>query len=151
VDDLIGLWLATETGMDYVQFNEDGTYRHAHAVPWLETAPVEVGQFRLEGTTLTFSSSNESRECKGQSGSYQVELTGQDQLQFVLQEEPCQYRTSYRPGPRERIPPTPAPGITVEDLIGLWYDADRFEYLQLNEDGTYRVAITLAYISHLKN
>jgi hypothetical protein len=146
VDDLIGLWLATETGMDYVQLNEDGTYRHAHAVPWLETAPVEVGQYRLEGTTLTFSASNESRECKGQSGSYQVELTGQDQLQLVLQEEPCQYRTSYRPGPRERVPPTPAPGITVDDLIGIWQDAESGCFVQLNEDGTHRYAQAVPWL-----
>jgi hypothetical protein len=147
VDDLIGVWLATKTGMDYVQFNQDGTYRHAKAVPWLETAPVEVGQFRLEGTTLTFISGNDSQECRGQSGSYQVELMGAGQLQLVLQEDACQYRANYRPGPRERIPPTPAPSsISVEDVIGLWYDADRNEYLQLNQDGTYRVATTVSFL-----
>jgi hypothetical protein len=137
VGDLIGVWLATKTGMDYVQFNEDGTYRHAKAIPWLEMAPVEVGQFRLEGTTLTFISSNDSQECRGQSGTYQVELTGQDQLQLVLQDDPCQYRSNYRPGPRERVPPTPAPSITVENLTGVWHTTSPWLYLLLNEDGTY--------------
>ena len=64
-EDLIGVW--DETGA--LQFNEDGTYRSAYAVPWLETTPMEVGQFRLEGTTLTFISSNDSQDCRGQSGS----------------------------------------------------------------------------------
>jgi hypothetical protein len=101
VEDLTGLW--HEDGA--LQFNEDGTYRSAYAVPWLETTPMEVGQFRLEGTTLTFISSNDSQDCRGQSGSYQVELTEQGQLQLVLQDDPCQVRGNYRPGSWDRIEP----------------------------------------------
>jgi hypothetical protein len=146
LDDLTGVWLATKTGMDYVQFNQDGTYRHAKAIPWLEMAPVEVGQFRLEGTTLTFIAGNDSQECRGQSGSYEVEMMEPGRLQLVLQEDACQYRANYRPGPRERMPPTPAPGITQEDLVGIWTGSltvgtDRVTYVfQFNEDGTWRAA-----------
>ncbi len=100
-EDLIGVW--DEYGA--LQFNEDGTYRVAKGIPWLETAPAEAGEFRLEGTTLTFISSNDSQECRGQSGSYQVELTEQGQLQFVLQEDPCQIRVNYRPGSWDRVEP----------------------------------------------
>ena len=93
-EDLIGIWY----GYGPLQFNEDGTYRNARAITWLETAPDDVGQFRLEGTTLTFISSNDSPNCRGQSGSYQVELTEQGQLQFVLIEDPCQPRVNRRAG-----------------------------------------------------
>jgi len=106
LDDLVGIWQDADSGC-YVQLGQDGSYRYAQATLWLETAPADEGQYRLEGTTLTFSSSNGSRECTGQSGSYQLELTGQDQFQLVLLEDPCQLRAGYRPGPWERVPPTP--------------------------------------------
>jgi len=93
VDTLAGVWRHDKSGR-HLQLNEDGTYRYASAAAWLEQAPREVGQYQLEGTTLTLIPSDESRDCKGQPGSYQVELIGEDQLQFVLQEDACQLRAS---------------------------------------------------------
>ena len=108
VEDLTGLWQQEKTfmGQPYLQLNEDQTYRFATAVHSLETAPFEVGQYQLEGTSLTFIASNESFGCKGLRGSYEVELTEEGQLQFVLQEDACGMRGVDLPArPWDRVEP----------------------------------------------
>jgi hypothetical protein len=105
VEDLTGLWKKSKVA-PYLQLNEDGTYRFATAVHSLETAPFEVGQYQLEGTSLTFIASNESFGCKGLQGSYEVELTEEGQLQFVLQEDACEMRGVDLPArPWDRVEP----------------------------------------------
>jgi hypothetical protein len=141
VENMIGIWRSPD-GL-YLEFNGDGTFRRAEAVPWLKTAPFEVGQFQLEGTVLTFIPSNDSQECRGQSGRYQVELTGEGQLQFELQEDECQVRGNWQPRTWDQMLPTPAPSsISVEDLTGVWKKDLAGVFLQLNEDGTYAFADT---------
>jgi hypothetical protein len=103
--DITGVWMQ-EDGELYFQFNEDGTYRTAYVLAFLEKAPFEVGQFRLEGTSFTFITSDESWLCPGLIGSYEVELTEQDQLQFVLQEDACEGRGIKVPAePWDRVEP----------------------------------------------
>ena len=87
--DLTGVWKRSSGTEAYLQLNEDGAYSFARAQQELEEAPLEGGQFRLEGTSLTFITNSESEYCAGQTGSYQVELTEQGQLEFVIQEDPC--------------------------------------------------------------
>jgi hypothetical protein len=104
VEDLVNVW-KQDKGI-HLQFNEDGTHRFATAVHWLETAPFEVGQYQLEGTSLTFIASNESFDCTGLRGSYEVELTEEGQLQFVLQEDACEMRGVVLPArPWDRVEP----------------------------------------------
>ena len=108
VEDFTGRWVQSSSAV-WVQFNEDGTFRAALSVADLEQRPIDLGEFRLEGTLFTFASSDESRDCAGQSGTYQVELTEEGHLQFVLEEDPCGIRaspTSGAPsGPLRRIEP----------------------------------------------
>ncbi len=94
LEDLTGTWhLPTMTGSSvaaYLQLNKDGTFRFALSQHDFENQPDDVGQFRLEGTLITFTSDEDSRTCAGQSsGTYEVELTGEDQLNFQLREEVC--------------------------------------------------------------
>jgi hypothetical protein len=103
--DSIGVWKQDAVGGRYLQLNENGTYRVASERVWLEQAPREIGRFRLEGTLLTFTASDESSYCKGQSGSYEVELTQEGQLQFVLQEDVCQKRAYGHEGAWSRVEP----------------------------------------------
>ena len=101
--DITGVW--KQQGA-YTQFNEGGTYRTANTLAFLEEAPFDVGQFRLEGTSFTFISSDESWACPGLTGSYEVELTEQGQLQFVLQEDACEMRgIKYSAEPWDRVEP----------------------------------------------
>jgi len=104
--DITGVWKQDE-GPDFLQLNEDGTYAVAPINPdFLEKAPADRGEFRLEGTSFTFITSSESAFCAGQTGSYQVELTEQGQLHFVeLQEDECQDRAKYYLGAWSRYEP----------------------------------------------
>jgi hypothetical protein len=80
---LTGVWKQDKVGR-HLQLNEDWAYRYASEAVWLEKAPREIRQFRLEGTLLTLIPSDESYDCKGQPGSYQVELTEEDHLQLEI-------------------------------------------------------------------
>ena len=104
VEDLSGLWYDAD-GSEYLQLNEDGTYRVAMFVGFIEADPYEFGQFQLEGTTLTFITSDESPDCQGQTGSYRVEPTEEGQLRFELQEDACQVRAGEQPGSWDRAEP----------------------------------------------
>ena len=108
IEDFTWRWVQLSTGV-YNQFNEDGTFRAALSVADLEQRPIDLGEFRLEGTLFTFASSDESRDCAGQSGTYQVELTEEGHLRFTLEEDPCRLRASSTmgapSGPLRRISP----------------------------------------------
>jgi hypothetical protein len=158
VEDLSGIWRGVGRGLGsksygYIQLNPDGTFREAKAQPWLDTSPTTIGEFRIEGTLLTFIRSNQSQECTGQIASYQVQLTEPDKLQMVLQDDPCQAGVNYTPGPYERVAPSPpTPSITVEDLSGIWHAVEGTTYgaIQLNPDGTYRRADAQPYLDRLR-
>ena len=106
VEDLSGTWQGIDpTSTGYLQLNPDGTYHKAFTLALLDTSPCEMGEYRLEGTLLTFITSNQSKRCAGQSGSYQVQLTEPDQLQTALQDHPCQVRANYTRGHWQRVAP----------------------------------------------
>ena len=89
---LIGIW-RDAAAPDYLQFNQDGTYSAAAAIANLEDNPdYEVGQFRLEGELLTYVTSDESRQCAGESGTYEVQRTEEGWLKCGLREDPCERR-----------------------------------------------------------
>jgi hypothetical protein len=139
VEGLTGVWYISLFGT-YLELNEDGTYGFADTQQLLEEAPFDAGQFQLEGTLLTFITNDESEFCTGQTGSYEIEVTEEDQLEFVLEEDPCLERRLGLPADHWDWVEPPAASITVEDLIGMWKDDDGPDFLQLNGDGTYAVA-----------
>jgi hypothetical protein len=95
-ENLTGVWYF-DFSETYLQLKEDGTFGFADSVQELEEAPFDAGQYRLEGTSLTFMTDNESLYCRSKTGSYEVELTEEGHLQFVLQEDPCWERRSALP------------------------------------------------------
>ena len=93
-EDLIGTWKAQGLA-SFLQFNGDGTYSEARNVIALETNPLEIGQFRLAGTLLTFISSEEDQSCQGGTiGTYEVQLTEQGWLELALSEDACELRAA---------------------------------------------------------
>ena len=97
VDDIIGVWQfgSGDTAI-FHQFDEDGTYRTAQRVVTnLQDSPQQLGEFTLEGGSLILVASDDSPACAGQSGTYEVHLLEQDQISFLLQEDPCTMRTDY--------------------------------------------------------
>jgi hypothetical protein len=91
-EDLIGIW--THSG-DYNQFNEDGTYVVAASVDLLTSRPTEYGDYRLEGTTLTFITNEESGVCAGTTGNYEVEIAEEDRIEITLVEDSCSERARF--------------------------------------------------------
>ena len=87
-DDLVGVWYIARFDT-YLQINEDGSFGFADSQPELDTAPFDAGQYRREGTALTFMTNDESELCAGETGSYEITLTKESQIEFVLQEDPC--------------------------------------------------------------
>jgi hypothetical protein len=91
-DYLIGIWQADGSRM-VCQFNQDGTYRCADK-DLLEELPADLGEYQLDGTFLTFKSSDESRACPGKSGSYDLELTNENKIIFKLvDKDECSFRS----------------------------------------------------------
>jgi len=70
-DDLYGIW--TEGG-SFFQFNEDGTYAIAGSFDELTLRPTEFGDFRFEGSRLTYIPNEESLKCAGKTGIYELEM-----------------------------------------------------------------------------
>jgi hypothetical protein len=89
---LVGTW-SWDTASTYFQFNQDSTYRYHMYLERLEQAPADIGQYQVEGTSLTFISGDETRVCKpGDRGSYEITITQEGKLQLVLQEDECSVR-----------------------------------------------------------
>jgi len=86
VDDLYGTW--THIGRLF-QFNEDGTYVVAASVDGLTSAPLIYGDFRLEGTRLTYIPDEESSRCAGTTGIYEVEAAENGRFKSTLIEDDC--------------------------------------------------------------
>jgi hypothetical protein len=88
VEDLTGVWYIARFDT-YLQINEDGSFGFADSQQELESAPFDAGQYRLEGTTLTFMTDDESEYCSGATGSYEITVTEESQIEFTHKEYPC--------------------------------------------------------------
>ena len=93
VKDLIGIWTH---GGSYYQFNEEGTYVTAASADALTSQPIEYGDFRLEGTTLTFITDEESGFCAGKTGSYEVEIAEEGRIEITVVEDSCSERARFQ-------------------------------------------------------
>ena len=86
---MIGTW---ERPVDILVLNDDGTFRIGVPVGGVDELSYERGQFRFEDRLLTFITGDDSVYCSGQTGSYEVELTEQDELLLTLHEDDCSVR-----------------------------------------------------------
>ena len=107
IEDVIGTWqLGSGPRSLFFQFNADGTYRMAQAaVSNLDDNPLHLGQFGLRDGLLTFTSSDDSPICAGQSGTYEVHLLEQGQIGLSLREDECGVRSGPNLSPLEPISP----------------------------------------------
>ena len=86
--DLVGVWIDPERA-HYMQFDTDGIWILAHSFEGLSASPLAFGPHHLEGTLLTFETDEESNFCRGQTATYEVELSEQEELAFTLVDDPC--------------------------------------------------------------
>lgn len=92
-EDLIGTW--EWQGTFIIQFNADGSYRYVtDAKQWdLETQAGDIGEYQLEGTTLTLISNPDTVLCAGLQGTYTLELDEESVLHLTPIEDPCDMKT----------------------------------------------------------
>ena len=94
VESLVGTWQQPDGFL--IEFSDDGTFLFAAIPLFLEqNVLAAVGEFRLEGTSLTFSESDDSVTCPGTSGTYKVQMTAQGELQFIVDEDGCRPRVAW--------------------------------------------------------
>jgi len=92
-EDVTGTWSVRNIG-SYVQYKEDGTYSIASTIGGLETGPIDVGQWTLEGTLITYIASDGSTVCAaGERGIYEVELIDESRMTQVRQDDACSGRS----------------------------------------------------------
>ncbi len=103
--DLVGVWIDPERA-HYIQFDTDGIWIAAHSFEGLSASPLAFGPHHLEGTLLTFETDEESDFCRGQTATYEVELSDQEELTFTSVDDPCAERKlDFIGGPWERYSP----------------------------------------------
>ena len=78
-DDLIGAWRMEGAGY-VIEFKKGGTYN---------VGASEFGQFQLEGTLLTLAIADEASFCPGKIGTYEIEVTEEGKLNWILIEDQC--------------------------------------------------------------
>lgn len=163
VEDLIGVWKPSST--EYLQFNEDGTYRVANSSYFGEDDIAEEGRLELEGTVLTLTYADDALSpWAGESDTYEAELTAQGELQFVFHEDANGIRrSSLQRSPWSRVEvaslpptatpePTPTPELVraavtdLQSLVGVW-EGSNGGALQFDADGFLLLSESLAGLS----
>ena len=86
--DLVGVWIDRDR-FTVMQFDTDGIWIIAMKFERLSTSPFSFGPYHLEGTLLTFETDEESVFCGGATGTYEVELSEQEERTFTLVDDPC--------------------------------------------------------------
>ena len=103
--DLVGVWVDRDR-LTYMQFDTDGIWMGAELFEFLSDRQLARGTYHLGGTLLTFETDEESRFCRGETGTYEVELSEQEVLTFTLVDDPCDGRIrDLTRGPYERFSP----------------------------------------------
>jgi len=91
-----GIWWVRDSSFTpwAIQFNKDGTFRIAMTHLRLEKSPEDMGRFKIDRTSITFTSSRDCKgSCKGLTGRYQIEFTAYNELLLKMQEDQCAERT----------------------------------------------------------
>jgi hypothetical protein len=94
------------SGLQFVRFDQDGTFRSAHALDDLEADPYQVSSCRLEEGRLVIQEISVSGvpTCGSRVGSYEVRLLDNGDLQVVLIKDGCTPRAADTAGVYSRLP-----------------------------------------------
>ena len=98
-ESLVGIWASQV----FCQFKDDGTFALAFSTGSFEEEPRDYGEYELIGATLSFHSSENSFDCPGVHGSYELWLTEDGRLHFILLEDTCLVRKAFLEGSFGRI------------------------------------------------
>ena len=94
-EQIVGTWVTNLHGI-YVAFNDDGTYgkgKSPEQAMGTQFGQFESGTWTLEEGLLTLATSQDSQDCNGAIGTYEVEIadTG-DQVLVTLIDDTCASR-----------------------------------------------------------
>ena len=86
--DVVGIWRATSGGV-LLEFREDGTFSRSTNIDLLTTNPLWFGDYEVVGRVLTYDTSDESRNCPGIKGTFELELTEEGELKQSSIDDAC--------------------------------------------------------------
>lgn len=94
------------SGLQFVRFDEDGTFRSAHSLEDLESDPCQISRAQLEDGRLKIEEISVSGvpTCGSKLGSYEVRLLDSGGLQLVLIKDACTPRAADTAGVYVRLP-----------------------------------------------
>ncbi len=86
--DVVGIWKATSGGV-FLEFREDGKFSGSTNFNSLTTDPLWFGGYEMVDKVLTYDTSDESRNCPGIIGTYELELTEEGELKQASIDDAC--------------------------------------------------------------
>ena len=99
--EVAGSW-RDSAGAEYIQFNQDKSYRAAMASDFNPDSLVEIGRFSLKGRDMTINLREESPSCAGEHRRFEVQTPG-DRLRLIWQDGDCDLRPNTETYELERV------------------------------------------------
>jgi hypothetical protein len=92
-EEIVGTWQA-HAGRYYIRFDEDETFRQAHALDELDSQPYAISSYQFEGTKMVIREVSISGvpTCGKKIGSYEIRLLESGNIRIVAIEDQCEQR-----------------------------------------------------------
>jgi hypothetical protein len=101
-EEIVGTWHESSL---YIRFDEDGTFRQAHALDKLDSQPYAISSYRFEGTKMVTTEISVSGvpSCGTKIGSYEIRLLENGNIQIVTIKDQCTPRGGDTAGEYEPV------------------------------------------------
>jgi len=102
-EDVVGTWV--RSGVLYLRFDSDGTFRQAHAPDQLESQPYAISSYQFEGTEMVTTEISVSGvpSCGKKIGRYEILLLENGEIQIVTVKDQCPPRAGDTAGVYEPV------------------------------------------------
>ena len=102
-DEILGTWV--RSGVLYIRFDSDGTFRQAHAPDQLDGQPYAISSYQFEGTELVTMEISVSGvpSCGKKIGRYEIRLLENGDIQIVEIKDQCPPRAGDTAGVYEPV------------------------------------------------
>jgi len=101
-EEIVGTWFA---GNYFIRFDNDGTFRQAHALDNLESQPYAISSYQFEGTKMVITEISVSGvpSCGKKIGSYEIRLLESGNIRIVAIKDQCPPRAGDVAGEYEPV------------------------------------------------
>jgi hypothetical protein len=102
-DEIVGTWV--RSGVLYIRFDSDGTFRQAHEPDQLESQPYAISSFQFEGTEFVTKEISVSGvpSCGEKIGRYEIQLLEDSNIRIVEIKDQCPPRAGDTAGMYEPV------------------------------------------------